>query len=217
MGPSDRSEPPLKGRWDPEQDPLADLVAGETRTFEAFVRDQAPPLRAFFRRLGAPVSEADDLVQDTFVKLYRHAPSYQPIGRFLPFAFRIARNVWIDRQRRRSHRPFDDPRQRAGHVASEGEDRLGNLSAGTAEPHVAVTSEEEVVRLTSALAELPETHRLVFELGVLQELPYADISEALDIPVGTVKSRMFYAVRRLRLVWESEAGDGPRPDEEGVA
>ena len=52
--------------------------------------------------------------------------------------------------------------------------------------------------LRAALAELPDKHRLVFELGILQELPYADISAALEIPVGTVKSRMFHAVRKLR-------------------
>ena len=64
--------------------------------------------------------------------------------------------------------------------------------------------EDELVRMESsdvvrvAVAGLPETHRAVFELAVVEELPYAAIAEALEIPVGTVKSRMHSAVARVR-------------------
>ena len=93
------------------------------------------------------------------------------------------------------------------------------LAAEIGEPHTQVSRDEEVARLRSALAELSEPHRIVFELGVVQELPYADISEALDIPVGTVKSRMFHAVRKLRAVLEpqeqAQQQTAPAPEQDG--
>ena len=57
---------------------------------------------------------------------------------------------------------------------------------------------EEMGRLQEGVATLPDGQREVFEMGVLQDMGYAQISELLQIPVGTVKSRMFNAVRRLR-------------------
>ena len=69
---------------------------------------------------------------------------------------------------------------------------------GQEEPLQGLSRTEEVERLRVALASLPDHHRLVFELGVVQELPYAEIGEILEIPVGTVKSRMFHAVRKLQ-------------------
>ena len=56
--------------------------------------------------------------------------------------------------------------------------------------------------LTQALAELPQGQREVFELGAVQGLPYGEVAELLGIPVGTVKSRMFHAVRRMRQLLE---------------
>lgn len=204
----------MKGRWNPEIDPLADLQGGRTETFEAFVRDETPALRAFFRRLGARPAEADDLVQETFLKLYSHAASYTPQGRFRPFAFRIARNAWIDRQRKRARRPLEHG---DSELDADGEKMRPTeaLAAEIGEPHTQVSRDEEVARLRSALAELSEPHRVVFELGVVQELPYAEIAEALDIPVGTVKSRMFHAVRKLRAVLETQPETGLEPEQDG--
>lgn len=191
-------DPSLKGRWNPERDPLRDLRGGDARAFEDFVRCWTPDLRSFFRRLGALPAEADDLVQETFLKLYRHAATYEAQGRFVPFAFRVARNAWIDRQRRRAVRPV------AVETELADEDRLASLASPDHGPLREASGREELDRLRLALLELSESHRLVFELGVLQERPYSEIAGILDIPVGTVKSRMFHAVRRLRAVLEPE-------------
>lgn len=178
---------------DPERDPLEALNQGDPGPFEDFVRACAPSLAGFFLRLGAGRAEADDLVQEVFLKLFRNAPSYRPERRFVAYAFRVARNAWIDRTRRQAHRPQAD-----------GAAELAAALGDAPDPGAALERSEAAGLVHRALADLPEAQRLVFELGVMQERPYSEIAEALSIPVGTVKSRMFHAVRRLR---EALGGD----------
>ena len=79
----------------------------------------------------------------------------------------------------------------------DGEDQFG-ADPRIESPAARLEAAEESGRIRAAVAELSEAHRLVFDLGVLQGLAYSDISAALGIPVGTVKSRMFHAVHRVR-------------------
>ena len=193
----------MKRTWDSDRDPLAALRAGNPGLFEAFVIEQSPVFLAFFRRLGAPRTEAEDLVQEVFLKMFRHAKSYEPTGRFQAFAFRIARNAWIDRQRRDGVRPL----RALGEEEDDGQPLA--LAAPDPSPGIHAERREEVGRVTAALSRLSEPHRLVFELGVVEELPYSEISRLLEIPEGTVKSRMFNAVRKLReLLAEVPPGGG---------
>jgi len=181
----------LKGTWDFDRDPLLALARGDPAPFERFVQQETATLLAFFLRLGATRAEAEDLAQELFLKLFRHAETYQPSGRFEPFVFRVARNAWIDRTRRvevRATGGDDDPGQ-AGAAALAGEE---------SSPGLDLERREEAQRARAALAALSPAHRMVFELGVLQEVSYAEIAQLLEIPEGTVKSRMFHAVRKLR-------------------
>jgi RNA polymerase sigma-70 factor (ECF subfamily) len=190
----------LKEAWDSGRDPLEALRDGDPGPFEAFVRAESPTFAAFFLRLGAGRTEAEDLTQDVFLRLFRHAASYQAQDRFTAFAFRTARNAWIDHGRRRAVRPSPA----AGGESDEREPGPADRAPGPAE---ALERGEEARRVSAALAGLAEPHRLVFELGVLQGLAYAEIAAALAIPVGTVKSRMHHAVRKLRAaLGEAEGG-----------
>lgn len=172
--------------------------------FEAFVHAETRTFLSFFTRLGARRSEAEDLAQETFLKLFRlAAPSpsssgpssgpdasarstYESRGQFRGFAFRVARNVWIDRSRKRASEPRSV------------EEDFTAPDPSAPQPLQYIEQLEESSRIRAAVATLSEAHRSVFELGVIEELPYAEISAALDIPVGTVKSRMFHAVHRVR-------------------
>lgn len=191
----------MQGTWDTDRDPLEALAAGDSGPFEAFVHASLPTFLGFFRRLGADEPEAEDLVQEVYLKLFQSARTYFPSGRFAPFAFRVARNAWIDRRRRGAVQPRAAGGQEEGPVdpAAPGlEAHPGREQA----PGGRQEQREEAQRVRTALASLPEGQRLVFELGVVQELSYAEIGALLEIPEGTVKSRMFHAVRRLReLLW----------------
>jgi RNA polymerase sigma-70 factor (ECF subfamily) len=112
-----------------------------------------------------------------------------PRAKFTTFLFLMARQVWIDELRRR---------KRIG--------RLADALAREPEPPNAASGpppERGGLDVASAVAALPEAMRQVIELGVYQDLPYAEVARILNIPAGTVKSRMFNAIRMLR-AWLGE-------------
>ena len=207
----------MKGNWDSDRDPLAALRRGDSALFEAFVRSEAATLIGFFSRLGAEDTEAEDLTQEVLFKLYRHAENYEPRQAFGAFAIRIARNAWIDRRRRVGARP----QPRSMHASGEdrsGSDRSGSIESGLeaagSEPGHELGVRDDVRRLRAALCGLSPDHAMIFELAVVQERPYAEIAEELGIPIGTVKSRVFNALRKLRSAMtapaESREGSPPR-------
>ena len=175
----------MKGTWDSARDPLAALRRGDPVLFEAFVEGEAGTFLGFFQRHGAGRTEAEDLTQEVFLKLYRNAAQYQPQGTFEAYAMRIARNAWIDHNRRKVARPVVE--------LPELEPR-----ARTHEPGARLERREEWQRLRAALASLPPAQAQAFELGVIQRRPYEEIARELGIPEGTVKSRVHHAVLRLR-------------------
>lgn len=189
------------GSRDESPDPLDALRAGDPQPFEAFVGQWTGRLVGFFRRLGAERSEAEDLTQDVFLKVYRSSSTYQARSALSAYVLRVARNAWIDRRRRQGARPITQAQEAQGD---------GELPPQWPDPHAqdprsALEQDEQTRRLRAALARLPALHAEVFELAVLQERPYAEIAQLLDIPVGTVKSRVFHALRKLREGLEGEA------------
>lgn len=196
----------MKDSWDGAEDPLAALRAGRSGPFEAFVTSETGTFLRYFARLGASRSEAEDLAQETFLKLFRSSAqiaqstdaAYDARGQFRGYAFRVARNVWIDRVRRGSSD------RRTAPEPVEGEADPGPADARAERPDESAMRDEASQRIRRAVAALPESHRVVFELAVIEELPYAEIAESLDIPVGTVKSRMHTAVGRVRRALEEK-------------
>jgi RNA polymerase sigma-70 factor, ECF subfamily len=182
----------------PETDPLVALQGGDPLPFEAFVRSWSSTLVAYFIHQGSPASRAEDLTQDVFLRLYKSAMRYRPRERFTAYCFRTARNVWIDDCRRSAARgerlgESSDPAETPGHHP---------------DPSAPLVFREEERSLQALLDELPIGQRRVFELVLLAELDYGEIGAMLSIPVGTVKSRMFHAVRKLRLAWARRAQEG---------
>ncbi|MEZ6017465.1 MAG: sigma-70 family RNA polymerase sigma factor [Planctomycetota bacterium] len=187
----------MHARHDDGGDPLAALAEGDPAPFEAFVTTETPHLLAFFHHLGARRMEAEDLVQDTFLKLFQSSDHYRPDGRFRGYAYRIARNAWIDRARRQAHSPLREERESNGGPRQPSA-LEATIDRSVPDPPTALERREGRSQLMAALAALPEAQRLAFELGVVRELPYVEVATALEVPVGTVKSRVFHAVRRLR-------------------
>ena len=157
----------------------------DSRAFSMLVRRHQKKLLNFFLRSGVQY-DAEDLVQQTFLRLYRYRNRYSPDAKVTTFLFLLARQVWIDELRKRKRRE-----RLAGDLTAE----LGRQTAPSVADEVAAAGTTD---LGDALAKLPEGMRLVVELGVYQDLPYAEIAMILDIPVGTVKSRMFNALAQLR-------------------
>ncbi len=200
----------MKAAWGPDRDPLASLAEGRREPFEAFVRAETATFVGFFRRLGAAPEEAEDLTQDVFLKLYQMADRYRPEARFTALCFRVARNAWIDAERRRSVRPRAAAGA-VGEVSDRGAEPVRGPLASEgdgADPAATAGEVEEAARLLCALETLPEGQRAALELGLVQGVAYPEVARILGIPVGTVKSRVFHALRRLREHLEPGAAGG---------
>jgi RNA polymerase sigma-70 factor (ECF subfamily) len=143
-------------------------------------------------RLLGDTSLAEELVQETFVRLWRKASQFDPErGSVGTFVFTIARRIAVDLWRRPSSRPFQPEVEEGG----EGD-------AG-ADPVEAI-----LVNLTvrEALDSLSDPHREVLELGYRHGLTQAEIAERLGVPLGTVKTRSYYALRALKSALEERGG-----------
>ena len=184
----------MKGSWDRERDPLVALNRGDGGLFEEFVRSEAATLVAFFQHLGGSRVEAEDLAQEVFFKLYRKAANYVPQGTFEAFVLRVARNAWIDRRRREAARV---PARLFSALEGESNCVHDAIAIGH-EPERRLAQFEEQRRIARALSTLSQSHALIFELAIVQSRPYPEIAAELEIPVGTVKSRVFHALRRMR-------------------
>jgi RNA polymerase sigma-70 factor (ECF subfamily) len=181
-------------------DLLARYRDGDAEAFQALFDAYGEKLVQFFFRLCWDRHRAEDFTQELFLRLLRRAATYRPQGRLSTFIFRVATNLWIDHYRATRPMPrlysLDQPLLDA---RAENPTSVGNEARDRAAgPLAAVIGDEEKACLRAALDALNEPHRLVLELAVYQELPYGEISSILNIPVGTVKSRMFNTVRVLK-------------------
>ena len=141
----------------------------------------------FFWRQGVQQSEGEDLVQETYLRLWKYRAEYKPAAKLSTFLFLMARQVRIDALRRQTRR-------------AAREESWGREKPASAGGSLARIDAREDVRW--ALAQLSCPLRDVVELGVFQDLPYAEVSKILGIPVGTVKSRMSNALRRLKEIFD---------------
>lgn len=158
-------------------------VAGDSATaFTALVHRYQNPLLNFFARMGAS-SDCEDLVQETFVRLYHYRRRYRPAARFITFLYHLARNVWADRGRKII---------RLQRLATEFQHEVEIASQGAPErPAEAMDAEAALTRLSPKLRE-------VLVLNIYQGLRYQEIADVLEIPLGTVKSRINLALGALK-------------------
>ena len=174
-----------------DEELMAAVQRGDDDAFAVLVRRYEAPLFAYLHRLSGQAADAEDLFQETFLRVYRKARRYDPKKPFRPWVYRIATNAFRDRWRRtrwRGEVALDAPG--AGREASL-RDAPGNRP--DAQAHAA----DVAGALRRAVDELPPKLRAVFVMARYEELPYEEIAASLGIPVGTVKSRMHKAVNTL--------------------
>ncbi len=178
---------------------------GEPRDAKpGFAEEALPHLDAVYRfalRLAGSADEAEDLVQDTFLRAFRSWDQYTQGTKAKSWLFTICRNVFLRRRERT---------QRHSEIVTETATRAGSGSAQVVSPVwssvQAVDPEgeffESIVdeRIVDAIEELPEEYRTAVVLSDIEGLPYAEIAELMGVPVGTVKSRLFRGRRRLQEV-----------------
>jgi RNA polymerase sigma-70 factor (ECF subfamily) len=166
-----------------DTDLMLRVKAGSREAFAALIRRHQQSLLNFFRRMGARTDEAEDMTQETFLRLFGYRSRYEPTGKFTNLLFVLARHVRADVARRARRRP-EAPEESI-------DERPDPSSRGAARAEARLEAE-------AALARLSEKLRAVVVLSVYRGLEYREIAKILEIPVGTVKSRMHLAMRELR-------------------
>lgn len=160
---------------------------GDLEAFEALVRRYEGPLYRFFARLAGDPHLAEDLFQETFLRAFKNRTLFDPKRRFAPWLYGIGVIAWKDHQRKEA---------RASLNLQRGEGVLQVPDQDTPAEEVERHELQEVVR--EEIGHLPEELRVIILLRHYQGLSYEEIAEALHLPLGTVRSRLHYALARLK-------------------
>ena len=190
---------------------VADMFLGTStkdsrRQFEALALPLLDPLYAAAMRLTRHEGDAEDLVQDTFMRAYRFFDRFEKGTHFKAWIFKILTNTFINKYRRQvKERALEDDSERAT-VSAQFFSHNATDAAANPEAHV-------FNRLTSAVVlkeidKLPIDFRMVVSLADLQEFSYRDIAEMLEVPVGTVMSRLFRGRKLLQKAMTQEEDTG---------
>jgi RNA polymerase sigma-70 factor (ECF subfamily) len=183
---------------------LADDARARVR-FEEEALELADQVYQVARRLVGSREEAEDLMQDTYARAFRSWRSFQPGTNLRAWLLRILTNLNIDRARARQRRPQTEPLE-------EGDYFLYNRLAGSGGDQQPEEEERVLARLSqdgvvAALSELPHDFRDVVVLVDIGGFAYAEAAQILDIPVGTVMSRLHRGRRILKRQLAEEASD----------
>jgi RNA polymerase sigma-70 factor (ECF subfamily) len=152
--------------------------ARDAQAFDAVYQENAPRLRAFLRQIVGSFQAAEDVTQEVFTQLWTHPGQFDPArGTLRAYLFGTGRHRAADWWRRkRPEAPFEE------------------------EPCAACDPERESV-IADALQRLPEEQRALLWLREVEGQSYPELAVILDIPVGTVRSRLFMARQALRELW----------------
>lgn len=180
---------------------VARALEDDLSAFEQLVTRYQNKIMGYAARMLSDHSEAEDVAQETFIKAYRSLDSFRGESLFSTWIYRIATNLCIDRLRKKKRRPqqaysLDEP------LDPEEEKGTREVPDFSTEPMQNLEREELRRRVREMMAEMPEKQRAVLVMCDMQGMAYEDIARVLNVPIGTVKSRLFHARadlgRRLR-------------------
>lgn len=182
-----------------DHDLVQRVQAGDTAAFRALFDKYHR--RAFAVAMGVVKNEDDalDAVQEAFVKVHKNIHKFEGSSSFYTWLYRIVMNVSIDHVRRTSRRKNLDFDERALHEESQvaGDGALVP-SVTNANPGKAALRRELGTAIQAALQELPEHHRAVIVLREIEGMSYEEMAQTLEVPKGTVMSRLFHARKKMQ-------------------
>ncbi|MDH3195563.1 MAG: sigma-70 family RNA polymerase sigma factor [Hyphomicrobiales bacterium] len=186
----------------PDEDPPESLVElhrslvariathRDREAYKVLFQHFGPRLKALMLKSGADHAQAEDLVQDVMMTVWRKVELYTPErGAVSTWIYTIARNARIDRLRRNSSQPYED---------LESVDVPSDDASGEDQAFASQRSE----RVGQALADLPDDQKQIIELAYVHDMSQSEIADKLDVPLGTVKSRMRLAYGKLKIQLE---------------
>jgi RNA polymerase sigma-70 factor (ECF subfamily) len=192
--------PPLPTKQTDEQ-LLAAYRGGDRQSFSKLVERYQRELFHFLVRFVGDRAAAEDIFQESFLQVHQSAAQFDPLRRFRPWLFTIAANKARDYLRSQSRRPSNQLQA----SITPGNDDSGEFIDLLKSPEIAPGApmeKQELQRLVQqTVMELPANFREILLLSYFHQFPYKQISEMLEIPLGTVKSRLHAAVASFADRW----------------
>lgn len=171
---------------------------GDVRAFEILLSRHRKPVFNFILRFVGSRELAEDLLQETFLRVIKGAARYERRAKFTTWLYTIARNLCVDQSRRAKHRralSLDAPMSKSSESGT-----LLDVVAGQDLPSDrAAVSKQLHSKIHQALSALSEEQREVFLMREFLDMPFKEIADVVGVPENTVKSRMRYALEKLRL------------------
>lgn len=178
-----------------ENELLQQIACRRSRdAFDTLTEHWREPLRRHLVRLTDDIALADDLLQETLLRIWTHAASFEGRGQARGWAFRIAGNLASNARRSRGRRREDDPTEKG----------LDGFAADLPLPEEEALRAESTRRVRQAIDTLDEDRRELLRLVYDEDWPLADVGTAFGIPTGTVKSRLHHTRRALARILEEK-------------
>lgn len=182
--------------------------ANNVDAFEVLVRRYQRELYAYLARYIGDPELAEDAFQATFITVHDRLETFQEGKRFRPWLYAVAVNKTIDLKRyhrRRQAVSLDAPLDSRG----SGREWSGaeQLESRESDPATEISKQETAERVRDVISQMSESTQQLLNMVYFQGMKYADVSEALGIPIGTVKSRVFNAMIKLNDTWRRKYPD----------
>jgi RNA polymerase sigma-70 factor, ECF subfamily len=191
---------------------MAAYRRGDVNAFSALVARHEKPLWNFIRRFVNDGAAAEDLLQEALLRVVRGAAEWQPSAKFSTWLYTIARNLCTDHARRMSHRKAASLDVSAAPDGDgSGPRRIDRVVGADRGGEAALHDRQVAARIEAAVAALPPEQREVFLMREVMDMPFAEIAAAVGASEPTVKSRMRYALGRLRQALEELRDSGAHP------
>lgn len=165
----------------------------DERAFAQLVRRWEEPLRRLCTRMLGDPHRGEDLTQEAFARVFARRKAYQPSARFSTWLWRIALNLCYDELRRLKRRGEESLDREDAPVLDEVQSWIAPMPA----PDEALVAREQGELVRQAMLRLPEVYRSVLILRHYEDLKFREIAEVLELPEGTVKSRMAEALTQM--------------------
>lgn len=181
--------------------------AGDDQAFRTLVLRYQRKVFSVAFALVADREEAMDIAQDAFLRVHQRIGDFKGESSFYTWLYRITRNLAIDRLRSRRGEE-EELDERAGWELQRAEPGFLSNRLGTT-PQRGVLRKELAAQMARALAQLPEKHREILVLREVEGMSYEELAQTLDIPKGTVMSRLFHARAKMQAILREYLGDEP--------
>ena len=194
-------EAPRADAADPDVALMKRVAGGDTEAFRDLIEAHQARIVGTVAKMLGDSSDAEDIAQQVFLRVWKSAGRYQPTAKFTTWLFRITRNLVLNELRRRRRHPLVPLDREADEPRFEAPDTTGHT------PAQSLLEEELQAAIQSAIDGLPEVQRMAVVLRRYEGIPYEEIAEVLDLSVPAVKSALFRARTELRAQLQKYLGE----------